>query len=144
MKIALLKKEDITTEVQDQISALFKQLAPNKNQIDLEDIFKDKNDIHLAYCIENGEIIGIASMCIYTVISGKKAWVEDVVVHENARGKGLGRKLMNKLLEVAKEKELTEVLLFSAENRVAAKQLYEDLGFVMNASKLYKLPIENQ
>jgi phosphinothricin acetyltransferase len=142
MKIALLKKEDITIEVQDQISTLFKQLAPNKNQIDLKDVFKDKNDIHLAYGIENGEITGIALMCIYTVISGKKAWVEDVVVHENARGKGLGRKLMNKLLEVAKEKELTEVLLFSAEHRVAAKQLYEDLGFVINTSKLFKLAIE--
>ncbi len=142
MKIALLEKEDITTEIQDQISALFKQLAPNKNQIALKDIFKDKNEIYLAYGIENGAIIGIASMCIYTVISGKKAWVEDVVVHENSRAKGLGRKLMNKLLDIAREKELTEVLLFSAEHRIAAKQLYEDLGFVMNASKLYKLPLE--
>jgi hypothetical protein len=43
---------------------------------------------------------------------------------------------------VAKEKELTEVLLFSAEHRVAAKQLYEDLGFVINTSKLFKLAIE--
>lgn len=139
MKIILLKKEAITPEIQEQISTLFKQLAPNKTQINLQDIFNTKNNIHLACGIENDKIIGIASMCIYTVISGKKGWVEDVVVHENARGKGLGRKLMNKLLEVAKEEKLNEILLFSAEHRVAAKHLYEDLGFVMNASKLYKL-----
>lgn len=141
MKIALLKKEDITPEIQTQISVLFKQLAPDKKQIHLKEIFNDKNDISIAYAIDDGEILGIASMCINSVISGKKGWIEDVVVHENARGKGLGRKLMNKLLEVAKEKNLTEILLFSAEHRVAAKQLYEDLGFVMNASKLYKLPL---
>ena len=141
MKIALLKKEEITSELQLQISDLFRQLAPNKSQINLQEIFNDINDIHLAYAVEDDHILGIASMCIYSVISGKKGWIEDVVVHENARGKGLGRKLMSKLLEVAKEKELTEILLFSAEHRVAAKHLYEDLGFVMNASKLYKLPL---
>ena len=64
-----------------------------------------------------------------------------MVVHEDARGKGLGRKLMQKLLEVAKDKAVTEILLFSAEHRVAAKQLYENLGFEMSASKLYKLPL---
>jgi len=139
MEIALLHKKDGSPEFQNQIRALFQQLAPTKKQLQLHEIFNDKNDFTLVYGIKDGEILGMASMCVYSVISGKKAWVEDVVVHEDARGKGLGRKLMQKLLEVAKEKEVTEILLFSAEHRVAAKQLYEDLGFEMSASKLYKL-----
>lgn len=141
MKIALLQKNHVTPEFQNQIRALFQQLAPTKKQLQLLDIFNDKNNITLVYGIKDGEILGMASMCVYTVISGKKAWIEDVVVHENERGKGLGRKLMQKLLEVAKKKGVTELLLFSAEHRVAAKQLYEDLGFKMSASKLYKLQV---
>tara|TARA_R110002051_G_scaffold325867_1_gene432573 strand:+ start:111524 stop:111949 length:426 start_codon:yes stop_codon:yes gene_type:complete len=141
MKIALLRKKDSTPELQNQIRALFQQLAPTKKQLQLHEMFNDKNDFTLVYGIKDDEVLGMASMCVYSVISGKKAWIEDVVVHEDARGKGLGRKLMQKLLEVAKDKAVTEILLFSAEHRVAAKQLYENLGFEMSASKLYKLPL---
>lgn len=141
MKIALLKKEELSPEIEQQINDLFKQLAPDRKQISLHEIFKDKNDISFAYASEGATILGIASMCVYSVISGNKGMIEDVVVHETARGQGLGRKLMNTLISVAKKKELTEILLFSSEHRVAAKKLYEDLGFIMNASKLYKLPL---
>ena len=51
-------------------------------------------------------------MATYKVISGYKGMIEDVVVHTEYRGKGIGKKLMLKLLEEAKKLELTDVLLF--------------------------------
>lgn len=71
----------------------------------------------------------------------KKGWIEDVVVDSNARGKGIGRKLMEKLLEVGKEKKLTEILLFTEDHRKSAINLYSNLGFKMKDSRIYTLQL---
>ena len=105
MKIEILKKENFNEDVQNQISSLFAQLSPGKKQLSLDQIFRPDNQLTLACCIDDNKIIGIASMCHYQIVSGNKAWIEDVVVDEATRGKGVGRKLMEKLLEVALEKE---------------------------------------
>ena len=139
MKIDILKKEDVNSNVQNQVSELFEQLGPGLKQIELHDVLESNNKITLAYCIENDKIIGIASMCTYKVVSGSKGWIEDVVVDRNARGKGVGRKLLGKLLEIAKQKELSEVLLFTEDHRIPAINLYESLGFKQKESQIYTL-----
>ena len=137
MKIDLLKKDDLTSSIQENISKLFQQLGGDMPQISLDDVLDEKNHISLAYCIENDEILGIASMCTYHVISGKKGWIEDVVVNESARGKGIGRKLVNKLIETGKEKNLSQILLFTEDHRKSAIRLYSDVGFKFKDSKIY-------
>ncbi|GAA4883456.1 GNAT family N-acetyltransferase [Flaviramulus aquimarinus] len=139
MKIGILKKDDLNASFQEQISKLFKQLGGNKTQVDLNEVLDKKNKITLVYCSDNSEIIGIASMCTYNVISGKKGWIEDVVVNANSRGKGIGRKLMEKLLEVGKEKNLSQILLFTEDHRLPAIRLYSDLGFKVKDSRIYTL-----
>tara|TARA_B100000929_G_C15474693_1_gene409063 strand:+ start:1054 stop:1482 length:429 start_codon:yes stop_codon:yes gene_type:complete len=137
MKIDILKKTDINPTIQNQVSDLFKQLGGNKKQVPLNEIVDGKNQITVAYCSENNEIIGIALMGSYNVISGKKGWIEDVVVNSEHRGKGIGRKLLNKLLEVGNEKNLTEILLFTEDHRTPAISLYSDLGFKVKDSRIY-------
>lgn len=139
MKIGILKEEDLNSILQNQVSELFEQLSPNKKQIELNKILENTNQITLAYCKENDKIIGIASMCCYKVISGNKGWIEDVVVDKNARGKGIGRKLMEKLLEIAKQKELCEVLLFTEDHRIPAINLYNKLNFQQKESLIFTL-----
>ena len=142
MRIDLLKKTDINPRVQRQVSDLFQQLGGNKKQIDLTEVLDEKNQVTLAYCLDNAEIIGIALMCTYTVISGNKGWIEDVVVHSNARGKGIGRKLMNTLIEVGKQQHLSEILLFTEDHRKPAIQLYSSLGFKIKDSRIYSLQLK--
>mgnify|MGYP000741498892 CR=1 FL=1 len=139
MKIDILKKTDVNSTVQNQVSDLFKQLGGNKKQISLTEVLDGKNRITLAYCTDNDEIIGIALMCNYNVISGKKGWIEDVVVNSKYRGKGIGRKLMNKLVEIGKEKNLSEILLFTEDHRTPAINLYSDLGFKVKDSRIYTI-----
>ena len=139
MKIDILKKDDLNTTIQEQISKLFRQLGGNKTQVGLNAILDEKNQGTLVYCSNDSEIIGIAIMCTYNVISGKKGWIEDVVVNSNSRGKGIGRKLMEKLLEVAKEKNLSQILLFTEDHRLPAIRLYTDLGFKTKDSQIYTL-----
>ena len=139
LKIAILTKSDLNASLQDQIAKLFEQLGGTKTQIDLKEVLDDKNQITLAYCKDNDAVVGIASMCIYKVISGRKGWIEDVVVSSESRGKGIGRKLINKLIEEGKEKNLTEMLLFTEDHRKAAIHLYSDLGFKLKDSSIYSL-----
>lgn len=141
MIIDILKKEDINPNIQYQVSELFKQLGGNKKQVNLTEILDDKNQINLAYCIAQGKIIGIALLCNYSVISGKKGWIEDVVVDAAFRGKGIGRKLINKLLHRGKELNLSEILLFTEMHRKPAIKLYTDLGFKVKDSTLYSLKL---
>jgi len=137
MKTAVLNKNDVNKDIKEQVSELFRQLSPNKIQLDLEELLNEKNQITVAYCEDDNKIIGIALMCTYKVISGSKGWIEDVVVDSASRGKGIGRKLINLLVKVGEEKELSEILLFTEDHRVAAINLYSSLGFKLKDSKIY-------
>ncbi len=139
MKIGLFEASACTDKTQQQVAALFEQLAPGRRQLPLRELLEPGNPLTLAYCEAGGNIVGIALMCTYKVISGHKGWIEDVVVDENWRGQGIGRLLIEKLLEVAREKGLSEVLLFSAGHRQAAIALYTSLGFQHRETGLYGL-----
>ena len=139
MKIQILKMDKLNAEIQTGISELFQQLNPNQRQISSEEIFTTGNQITFVYCQEDNGIVGIASICSYQAISGHKGWIEDVVVDINFRGKGVGRKLIYKLLEIGKEKRMTEILLFTADHRIPAINLYKSIGFEIKDSRIYVL-----
>lgn len=139
MEIALFEASDVNRTTQEQVTGLFAQLNPAIRQVPLKDLFRAGNTPTMAYCKVGQTIAGIALMGTYKVISGHKGWIEDVVVDERYRGQGIGEKLVEKLLEVAREKGLSEVLLFSADHRKAAISLYKKLGFQRKDSGLYLL-----
>ncbi|MDL5513417.1 GNAT family N-acetyltransferase [Arenibacter sp. M-2] len=142
MKIALLQESDINSEMEEQLAGLFRQLNADIKQVDLKQVLDPENPISLVYCIDDNKVLGMALMCTYTVISGIKGWVEDVVVDVEHRGQGIGRKLMEKLVELGKQNGLTEILLFSADKRIEAINLYKSLGFKEKESRIYVLKTE--
>lgn len=141
MEIELLQSAKLTLAVQNQVFKLYKQLNASIEQRPLVEILQAENKVIIAVCREQGAIIGIALLATYTVISGHRGMVEDVVVDEAHRGKGIGRKLMQKLLEEAKNRNLDEVLLFTGHHRSAAINLYQSLGFTLRESGLYNLKL---
>ncbi len=138
MTIKLLTPADLTTDMENQMIYLFRQLNPDLKLNPLAKILEKKDQLSLVYFQEDGKIIGMASMATYSVLSGSKGMVEDVVVDANARGKGIGRQLMEKLLHIAEQKGLSEVLLFTGNHRESAIRLYQKLGFVASQSGLYR------
>lgn len=141
MTIEPLKSSEINETVEERAHDLFTQLNATLTQRPLRQLFSDGNEVFVVCCKDQGEIIGMASMAIYTVISGYKGMVEDVVVDSNHRGKGIGRKLMDRLLEEAKQRNLDEVLLFTGHHRTPAINLYKSLGFVLKESGLFTLKL---
>lgn len=141
MKIEPLIASQIDDTVQKRVNELFMQLNATIKQRPLHQIFENGNEVFMVCCSDKSEIIGIASMAIYTVISGYKGMVEDVVVDAAYRGKGIGKKLMKKLLEEAQHRSLDEVLLFTGHHRTPAINLYKSLGFTLKESGLYTLKV---
>ena len=48
----------------------------------------------LVAAAEDGRIVGLLSVALYDVPSGRKAWIEDVVVDAATRGRGIGEALV--------------------------------------------------
>ena len=60
---------------------------------------------------ENGIVNGFALYYIrYSTWKGQRMYLEDILVTENSRGKGLGKLLMDRLIEEAKEKRFNAIV----------------------------------
>jgi len=141
MNIELLRATDLNANLQIEVSALYRQLNASGDQLLLREVLAPGNNVLIAVCKIERQLVGIALLATYRVISGYRGLVEDVVVDSAHRGKGIGRKLMEKLLQEAKTNNLDEVLLFTGHHRVPAINLYKSLGFTLRKSGIYNLKL---
>ena len=137
MDIKLITFNEVTADLQSQLTELYKQLNAELTQLDLATALSDYNTTDVVICFDDDKLVGIAMMAKYKVVSGHKGMIEDVVVSSEYRGQGIGRKLMEKLLEQAEISKLDDVLLFSGHHRTAAISLYKSLGFKLKESGMY-------
>lgn len=136
------------TEINDNILTAFQRFIPDltnetnrfPNKEDLEKVVSSSNN-YLLMAREGDDIIGTLTLVFYWVPSGVKTWIEDVIVGENARGKGVATALMWHALNLAREKGAEKVDLSSRPCREAANNLYIKLGFEKRDSNMYRLYI---
>ena len=69
----------------------------------------------------------------------KEAWIEDVVVDQNYRGKGYGKVMIEKVIEQCRNKGNVTLMLTSRPSRIVANQLYQSLGFEKRETNVYKM-----
>lgn len=79
--------------------------------------------------VAHGRIVGMLTLVWYDVPSGRKAWIEDVVVDSAARGCGAGRVLVEAAQCLAREIGADRLMLTSNPRRTAARALYRKCGF---------------
>jgi ribosomal protein S18 acetylase RimI-like enzyme len=91
-----------------------------------------------------GRIVGMLTLVIFPIPTGVRAWIEDVVTDEAARGQGVGTALTLEALRLAREAGVRTVDLTSRPARVAAGRLYEGLGFERRDSRVYRFTIGTQ
>lgn len=87
---------------------------------------------------DHDEIVGTLTLVIFPIPTGVRAWIEDVVVDESARGKGIGEALTLEALRLATAEGARTVDLTSRPSREAANRLYQRLGFEPRDSRLYR------
>ena len=89
---------------------------------------------------DDERIMGMLTLGHYTSPTGRKVWVEDVVVSAEYRGEGLGRKLINQAIEYCRENlSPCTLMLTSNPARVAANELYRTSGFEPKQTNVYKM-----
>ena len=112
------------------------------SQETLMDLVASENShLFLAYD-ESENIIGMLTVGIYYSPTGKKAWIEDVVVADTFRGQGIGEKLVQHAIDFAKTKNVNLLMLTSHPSRIAANKLYPRVGFNRRDTNVYKMIIE--
>lgn len=138
----------VTAEDAEALAGLMRQLsshAPPLAQADLARIIASPSTTMFAARV-NGKIIGTATMALIEVASGSRASIEDVVVDESQRGKGIGEALMKAAIGAARAQGAAKVDLTSNPSRQAAHRLYQRLGFKKRETDVFRLELgtENQ
>ena len=77
----------------------------------------------------DGAIVGSMTLALFRIPTGLRAWIEDVVVDESARRRGVGAALNREAVARATAAGARTVDLTSGPKREAARQLYASLGF---------------
>ena len=86
------------------------------------------------------QIVGCATLCVYESPTGRKASVEDVVVLPAYRGQGIGRTLLQRIIDFAGSKlSPIDLRLTSSPWREEANALYQDLGFEKRDTNVYRM-----
>ncbi len=88
-----------------------------------------------------GTIVGSLTLALFRVPTGMRAWIEDVVVDESARGAGAGAALVAAALERADAAGARTVDLTSRPSRQAANRLYQRLGFEPRTTNVYRYTV---
>lgn len=86
----------------------------------------------------DGRIVGSLTLAMFRIPTGVRAWIEDVVVDDAARGHGVGEGLNRAALDFAKANGAITVELTSRPSREAANRLYQRIGFVARETNVYR------
>ena len=138
MKIEELTDFSITAL--DAINGLLPQLSPSAVALDESDLTSIVNSesTKLFLATDEDEVFGMLSLVLFRIPTGRKAWVEDVVVDEKARGRGVGKLLTEHAVSVAREHGAHSVDLTSRPSRAAANALYQRVGFQQRETNVYR------
>ena len=91
----------------------------------------------------DGRIVGTLTLVIFRIPTGMRAWIEDVVVDDAARGHGVGEALNRFALDVAKQRVCKTVDLTSRPSREAANRMYQRIGFQARETNVYRYSLED-
>ena len=136
------------TEMSQKVYDAFERLLPQLSSSakiptweELEDLINSKAGIVLAAVDDEdpeGTILGTMPLVVFRIPTGVRAWVEDVVVDKEARGKGIGEKLIRTSIERAKAEGAKTIDLTSRPSRVEAHRLYKRCGFEMRETCVFR------
>lgn len=136
-------------EVTDEVVAAFARLipqlttsspAPDADQ--LAEMAADPNTlVFAARDSDSGGMVGTLTLAFFRIPTGLQARIEDVVVDEAARGKGVGRRLTQVAIDRARAAGAKAVGLTSRPARRAANALYTSMGFEMRDTNVYRLSL---
>jgi ribosomal protein S18 acetylase RimI-like enzyme len=136
------KVSEPTKELYETLKRLVPQLGVHKvppTWQELKDLIESKSSVLLVARApeEKDSIAGILCLTVYRVPTGLRSIIEDVIVDEKMRRRGIGEALVRHAIELAREAGADGVSLTSNPEREAANQLYQSMGFHLRQTNPY-------
>lgn len=137
---------DLVTTVDDELVEAFARLLPQLSKSpppgrDTLAAILAQPCARMLVARDAGRIIGTLVLTLYRIPTGLQSRIDDVVVDDAGRGKGIGEALSRRAIELAREAGAKSVTLTSRPSREAANRLYVRLGFQPVETNVYRLPL---
>jgi ribosomal protein S18 acetylase RimI-like enzyme len=145
MSVSVEKAVAATPELLAGLNNLLPQLSSNAATLTMVDVetMVNSDAATLFVATDNGVVVGTLTLVIFPIPTGVRAWIEDVVVDENARGLGIGEALTTAAVNEARGRGVRSIDLTSRPSREVANALYRKLGFERRETNVYRFFLES-
>jgi ribosomal protein S18 acetylase RimI-like enzyme len=145
--LQIIEATHVTPELVEAFGRLIPQLSssnPPPSETELAEICESAASVLLVAVDRDDDdrILGSLTLAWFRIPTGVRAWIEDVVVDESARGHGVGELLNRAALDRARQLGAKTVDLTSRPSREAANRLYQRIGFVPRDTNVYRFSLE--
>ena len=145
--VQIIEGVEVTPELVAAFERLIPQLSssnPAPTETELAAICESEASVLLIAVDRDADdrILGSLTLAWFRIPTGVRAWIEDVVVDEAARGHGVGDMLNRAALDRARELGAKTVDLTSRPSREAANRLYQRIGFIARDTNVYRFTLD--
>ncbi len=133
------------TSVTDELMAAFERLVPQLSRTSpvpsrdaVAEIVASPATTLLLARTPDGAVVGSLTLVMFRIPTGVRAWIEDVVVDQSMRGRGIGETLGRDAVRRAAAAGARTVDLTSRPSREAANRMYRRLGFEQRETNVYR------
>lgn len=133
-----------TRELEAALARLLPQLNPDlvvPDAVRVRALIEDPA-VSVLLAKDGADVVGTATVIVYTTPFWIKARIDEVVVDQAARGKGVGEALVKACLDVARKRGAQVAELQSGRQRDVANRLYRRMGFQLRDSNLYRITLD--
>ena len=141
--LEIFELKEVCNSYVEPVNRLLAQLSSSGARIDAEQLkaLVECGASHLFLAKYKGEVVGMLTLGEYLAPTGRKMWIEDVVVDAAARGLSIGRAMVEHAIGYAKGLGGGALMLTSRPSRVAANNLYRSCEFEQKETNVYKMNV---
>lgn len=137
--IVITEVEEISPADYQSYCDLLPQLSPHVSLPSFEYLNQVLASSQVSFFMAKNEVlVGGLTLVFNHLTTGLSVRIEDVIVDQQMRGRGLGRRLMEEALVKAEVVGAKAISLSSNPKRIAANQLYQRLGFEQITTNVYR------
>jgi ribosomal protein S18 acetylase RimI-like enzyme len=130
--------DDALVDAFDRLTPQLSNSNPPPTRDELEEIVRSPASVLLMAVGDDGAYVGTLTLALFRIPTAMRAWIEDVIVDDAARGQGVGEALNRAALDRARAAGAKTVDLTSRPSREAANRLYQRIGFTPRDTNVYR------
>lgn len=142
--ITVQPAESVDDELYAAVAGLIPQLSTSSPSLTRDALARIVGDraTTLLVARDGQRMVGMLTLALFDTPTGVRAWIEDVVVDDAARGQGVAAQLVQAALDRAAAAGARTVDLTSRPHREAAHRLYQRMGFAVRTTNVYRRTLE--